>query len=224
MQTKQFPFYWNEGRKVRLCAQKYLLDNTARGQITANIYLSQDADNVWNVPSNDSVVYSQIVFTSPELPVSNINGQNLGTFGNLILTTFNFTINTNLVVGSVSFVVGTVATFTDNGSGGFTATGIGTSSGSSVDYLNGLIVLAFTTAPPSSAFIVTYSYNTSNIQNPISPNQFQIWHRYNTSLTGDTFQIGITLSDAQMRDTYLSTAEIALHGMHLTVDKGPLLA
>lgn len=224
LQTKQFPFYWNEGRKVVLKAQKYLLDNTAAGQITANIYLSQDADNAWNTPDNNAVVYSQIVFTSPELPVTNINTQNLGTIGDGIQTTFTFSIAQNLVAGSVMVIVGNVATFTDNGSGGFTATGTGTSVGSSVNYMTGAIVLVFTIAPAGQQFLFNYSYNTSNIQNPVSPEQFQIWHRYNTSLVGDTFQIGITLSDSQMRSLYLATAEIALHGMHLTVDKGPHLS
>jgi hypothetical protein len=140
IQTKQFPFYWEQGRQVRLSAQKYLLDMTATGQITANIYLSQDADNPWNTPLNNSVVYSQTVFTCPE-------STNIG------LTAFN-----------------------------------------------------------------------TNLQMPTAESQYQIWHRYNTSLIGDTFQIGLTLSDAQMRDYYLATAEIALHGMHLTVDKAGHLA
>lgn len=39
-------------------------------------------------------------------------------------------------------------------------------------------------------------------------NQAQIWHRMNTSLLGDTVQIGLTLSDTQMRQP-LSTAAIA---------------
>ena len=224
LQTKQFPFYWNEGRKVRLCAQKYLLDTTAAGQITANIYLSQDADDAWNMSDNSAVVYSQIVFTSPELPVTNVNSQNLGTLGNGVTTVFNFSVAANLVPLSVQVIVGNVATFTDDGAGGFTATGTGTSAGSSVNYITGAIVLVFTTAPTGQKFLFNYSYNTSNIQNPISPEQFQIWHRYNTSLVGDTFQIGLTLSDTQMRNLYLATAEIALHGMHLTVDKGPHLS
>lgn len=38
-----------------------------------------------------------------------------------------------------------------------------------------------------------------NLQMPTAINQEQIWHRMNTSLLGDTVQIGVTLSDAQMR-------------------------
>jgi hypothetical protein len=38
-----------------------------------------------------------------------------------------------------------------------------------------------------------------NIQTPLAENQAQIWHRMNTSLIGDTVQIGFTLSDDQMR-------------------------
>lgn len=140
LQTKQFPVYWDQGRQVRLSAQKYLLDMTANGQITANIYLSQDPDDEWNAPSNQSIVYSQIVYTCPE--------------------------STNI---------------------GLTPANI-------------------------------------NLQMPTAEFQYQIWHRYNTSMIGDSFQIGLTLSDTQMKDYYLATAEISLHGMHLTVDKGPHLA
>lgn len=140
LQTKQFPVYWNEGRQVRLCQQKYLLDFTTKAQITANIYLSQDPDDPWNTPANDAVIYSQTVFTCPEST-------------NIDLTPDNI-----------------------------------------------------------------------NLQMPTASSQYQIWHRYNTSLLGDSFQIGLTLSEAQMRNYYFATAEISLHGMQLTVDKGPLLA
>ncbi len=37
-----------------------------------------------------------------------------------------------------------------------------------------------------------------NLQTPTASNQQQIWHRINTSLIGDTIQIGFTLSDDQM--------------------------
>jgi hypothetical protein len=63
-----------------------------------------------------------------------------------------------------------------------------------------------------------------NLQSPISSSQNQIWHRVNTSLQGDSVQIGITLNDTQMRNYADATAEITLHGMQLTVDRGPYLA
>jgi len=137
IQTKQFPFYWEQGRQVRLGVQKYLMDRTASGQVTLYIYLSQDPDNAWNtgnvVPElsqNNSLVYSDILFTSPE---------------------------------------------------------------------------------------------TDNLNNPTASSQFQIWHRMNTSLIGDSVQIGISLSDTQMRELELATAEIVLQGIQLTVFPGPLL-
>lgn len=55
-------------------------------------------------------------------------------------------------------------------------------------------------------------------------NPQQIWHRMNTSLQGDTVQLTITLSDAQMRNVDSVTSEIALHAIHLSVGKGPMLA
>lgn len=162
-QTKQFPVYWEQGRQVRLAAQKYLLDKTADAQITLYIFLSQDGNDAWNYgsivpdtdpdPVNNSLIYSQILYTCPE--------------------------KTNL------------------------------------------------SAPPANI-----NEPNINLQMPISLNsQQQIWHRVNTSLIGDTFQIGFTLSDdtpgkkdAQMRNLDYATSEITIHGMHFTVDKGPHLA
>ena len=64
----------------------------------------------------------------------------------------------------------------------------------------------------------------TNLQMPTAEGQFQIWHRFNSSLVGDSFQIGITLSDAQMRNLTYATSEISLHGIHLVVDKSSQLA
>jgi hypothetical protein len=56
--------------------------------------------------------------------------------------------------------------------------------------------------------------------------QEQIWHRMNTSLLGDTVQIGFTLSDAQMRDVTFNNqfAEIEFHGCILDVSPSMVLA
>lgn len=144
IQTKQFPFYWNDGRQTRLAVQKYLMDYTENSQVTVNIYLSQDPDDAWNStpvnPSPNSLVYSQIMYTSPE-------STNIG------LTPAN-----------------------------------------------------------------------TNLQMPTAEGQYQIWHRFNTSLIGDSVQVGITLSDTQMRNITYATAEIGLHAMQLTFERGPHLA
>lgn len=144
IQTKQFPVYFDQGRQVRILQQKYLLDYTAESQITANIYLSMDANNAWNDPNNSGVpnglIYSQLVYTCPETT-------------NIGLTPAN-----------------------------------------------------------------------TNLQTPTSTTQAQIWHRMNTSLIGDTFQIGLTLDDAQMRNLTYATTEITLHGMQFTVERGPFVA
>lgn len=146
IQTKMFNPYWSEGRQVRLCAQKYLLDKTTSSQVTVEIYLSQDADspyndNTFNPPPN-GLVYSETVFTCPE-------STNLG------LTPWNVNLQNQLPTGSP---------------------------------------------------------------------QGQIWHRMNTSLIGDSFQIGITLDDAQMRNLQYATDEIVVHGMQFTIERSSLLA
>ena len=120
------------------------MDYTANAQVTVNVYLSQDPDDIWNTPqplsATSSLVYSQLMYTCPE-------STNIG------LTPAN-----------------------------------------------------------------------SNLQMPTAQGQYQIWHRFNTSLIGDSVQIGITLSDAQMRNLTYATSEITLQGLHLVVEKGPHLA
>jgi len=74
VQTKQFPQSWAMGRKTRIGPQQYLLSKTEGGQITVQIFLSQNSANSFNdgsiVPApgsvNNSLVYSQIVYTCPE--------------------------------------------------------------------------------------------------------------------------------------------------------------
>lgn len=86
IQTKQFPTYWDIGKKTRIGVQRYLLSATSFSQITVNMYLSQDDSDAWNsgpiTPSQDvqnsSLVYSQIVYTCPEstnigLTATNVN-------------------------------------------------------------------------------------------------------------------------------------------------------
>lgn len=76
LQSKQFPSYWNMGRKTRIGAQQYLFDNSGNpdGQVTVNLYLSMDPSTVYNqgpiVPDdnadNNTLIYSQLVYTCQE--------------------------------------------------------------------------------------------------------------------------------------------------------------
>lgn len=69
-----------------------------------------------------------------------------------------------------------------------------------------------------------------NLQMVTAQAQQQIWHRMNTSLLGDTVQIGFTLSDEQMRavnedgSPISQFAEIELHGFILDVSSSMVLA
>ena len=63
-----------------------------------------------------------------------------------------------------------------------------------------------------------------NLQTPTAQTQYQIWHRMNTSLIGESVQFAITLSDSQMRNLNYATAEIGLHAMQMDVSRGPLLS
>lgn len=153
IQTKQFPLGWDMSKKTRIGPQKYLFTKTDNGQVSIAIFLSQDSANPYNdgplFPNvnaeNDSLIYSQIVYTCPE--------------------------STNL----------------------------------------GL------TPPNTNLQQLVYPGAAAN--DPAASGSARIWHRMNTSLLGDTVQIGLTLSDDQMRDTTLSNqfAEIEFHGFIMDV-------
>lgn len=65
-----------------------------------------------------------------------------------------------------------------------------------------------------------------NLQMVTAAAQSQIWHRVNTSLIGDTVQVGFTLSDSQMFDPGFNNQfeEIELHGIILDVTPSQVLA
>jgi hypothetical protein len=76
---------------------------------------------------------------------------------------------------------------------------------------------------PESTNLGLTAANT-NLQMPTANGQYQIWHRMNTSVIGDSFQIGITLNDSQMRNIVYATDEVTLHGIHLTVEPSGYLS
>lgn len=69
-----------------------------------------------------------------------------------------------------------------------------------------------------------------NLQMPTAVNQSQIWHRINTSLIGDTIQLGFTLSADQMTEVDVfgnplsQFAEIELHGFIMDLNPSQFLA
>jgi len=76
---------------------------------------------------------------------------------------------------------------------------------------------------PESTNIGLTPANT-NLQMPTAASQYQIWHRMNTSMIGDTVQFGITLNDAQMRNIETSMAEITLHATVIDVYPSSMLS
>ncbi len=64
---------------------------------------------------------------------------------------------------------------------------------------------------PESTNLGLLASNT-NLQTPTASAQQQIWHRVNTSLLGDTVQLGFTMSDNQMRDLIPSEFSVTITG------------
>lgn len=128
IQTKQFPIYWDKNRKTRFGTQRFCLDNTEDGEVTAMTFGSQNPNtNMSNPLVSASLVYSQVLLTRAEP------------------------------------------------------------------------------------------------QQPQQISQDQIWHRISNSFIGDTIQIGLTLSDDQMYDNNINSAEVTLHAFVVTAYPGPLL-
>lgn len=99
---------------------------------------------------------------------------------------------------------------------------------------DGLIYSTILYTCPESTNLGLTPFNTNlqmlaEPQTGVSP-QAQIWHRVNTSLLGDTVQLGFTLSDSQMRtvdedgSTISQFAEIDLQRIILDVSPSGLLA
>jgi hypothetical protein len=90
---------------------------------------------------------------------------------------------------------------------------------------NALVYSTILYTCPESTNLGLTPANT-NLQMVTAIAQQQIWHRINTSLLGDTVQVGFTLSDFQMRDPTLTNqfAEIELHCMVIDVSASQLLA
>lgn len=80
------------------------------------------------------------------------------------------------------------------------------------------------TCPEASNLGLTEFTESLNNPDPIASYQKQIWHRINTSLIGDTFQLGIFLSDSQMRDPNIAQAEITFHSAIIDINRGGMLA
>lgn len=237
IRTKQFPSSWSMSRKTRIGGQNYLFSKTESGAVTVDIYLSQCDIPFNNIIDNSAVLYSTEVNTNPEYEIANLTNLLIGNgkLGNGVATTINiilesyYELNFGIEPGSLSIKVGNVATFTDNGTGLLTATGTGVSG--TVNYDTTTVSLVFSVAPTASdLFYSTFKYYIPSIISPTGPYQQQIWHRMNTSLLGDTVQVGITLNDTQMRAKPIAGkfpnqfAEIELHGFIFDLSPSQVLA
>src|SRR5690606_39307911 len=85
IQTRQFPVSWGMGRKTRIGPQQYLFTRTANGQVTLQIFLSQNAVSSYNNQAdNDSLIYSTVLYTCPESTRSEEHTSELQSRENLV--------------------------------------------------------------------------------------------------------------------------------------------
>ena len=65
--TKQFPLQWKDGKGLRVGTQRFLFENSQVGEITLNVYTSQNSNDPANFPvENGFLSYSNVVLTGPE--------------------------------------------------------------------------------------------------------------------------------------------------------------
>jgi hypothetical protein len=93
---------------------------------------------------------------------------------------------------------------------------------------NGAIIYStvLPTSPELGSTVAVEQQFRKNLLTPDASSQAQIWHRMNTSLIGDTVQIGFTLSDAQLLNSSFlyQFKEIELHSFILDVSPSQVLA
>ena len=79
--------------------------------------------------------------------------------------------------------------------------------------------------PTNSAYLIFSNVVLTHPEpeNGYPPNPNQMWHRLSNSFIGDTVQMGFSLSDAQMRNNGINSAEIELHGITMELYPGPVL-
>ena len=77
---------------------------------------------------------------------------------------------------------------------------------------NSLIYSTILYTCPESENLGLTPANT-NLQMPTAPQQSQIWHRMNTSLIGDTVQVGFSLSDDQMFSYTPTGSQLTITGI-----------
>lgn len=227
IQTKQFPVAWANSRKTILGPQKYLFTRTNNGQITLNIFLSTDPTTDYNDPIlNDGIIFQQVLYTCPE-------STNLGLSpSNVSLQQINQIYEDNTV--GIALITGATR------ANPCVLTAVNTFKVGQLIFINDVVGMtqlneksfSITARTPTT---ITINVDSTNFDTYVSGgeatlfssnNQAQIWHRMNTSLIGDTIQVGFTLSPAQMLDQSFSNqfAEIEFHSMILDVRAGGLLA
>lgn len=82
---------------------------------------------------------------------------------------------------------------------------------------------------PEPIYGTSTDSNPAGTPNPSQQQQSQIWHNLNTSLIGDTVQIGFTLSDTQMKAVangrpYIADSDFVLHAIDINISPSQVLA
>jgi hypothetical protein len=236
VQTKQFPVAWGMSRKTRIGVQQYLLTTTASGQIEVQIYLSQNAASPYNfgpvIPEansiNDSLVYSDVVYTCPES--TNLGLTPANTNLNLITATQQQQIwhrmSTSLLGDTVQlgFTISNeqMRTYTQT-SETFTITGI-TKAYPAVVTVNNMFSVGELVLIDNVQGMTQINYD-NNLSNP---NYYQIIARSPTSITidVDSTMFGVYTSGGTIFavSQEIATSEIELHGFLIAVSPSQVLA
>jgi hypothetical protein len=236
MQSKQFPV-WDEGRKIRLGPQQYLMSTTANSQVTLYIYLSQDSDVQWNSNINPLVspigntIFSTVLYTCVESTNLGLTPANV----NLLTPLLNWQqqiwhrINTSLLGDTIQFAITMDDAQMRNqmvGGGAYSITAITIADPTVVTYTNPEATSQF--AVGQSVFI-SGVIGMTQINNPINP--IMVWVVIAETPTTVTLQVDSTIFTPYISGGTIQTispvyqfSEIEMHGAILDISPSGLLA
>ena len=210
IQTKQFPPFWKDGRGVRLGTQRLLLDSTSVAPVKTITNATQ-ANPCVITSANHGLVEGDEVFIQNVVGMTELNDQS---YIVSVIDLSNFSLDNVNSIGFSAYISG------GQWSSSNEAPQITLNTYSSQNANNP------SNLPAANSYLAFSNVVLTGPEpgNEYSAGQEQIWHRQSNSFNGDSVQVAITLSEAQMRHPDVNQQEIVLNSIVLDLYPGAVLS
>ncbi len=207
IQTRIFPPFWEKGLGTRIGAQRFLVDSTANGEATVNLFVSEDQSSTVNDQDNQPwLITNNILRTRPDESLFEPR---------LMATITDVTPGaTTTVIAANTFIAGQTVEII--GVGGIS--NINDKDHTITDVTANDFIISTTTSG---------TYQSGGLaESTFIPQQSseQRWHRMSTSARGDSVQIGFSFSDSQMRDLNIQRSDFTLHAIVIDLYPSKVIA